>query len=198
MPFNLSIKNHYKLKFKTIVILIITGILLSCSNTEVKGDQQFIRKNVLFLPVDDLNDWIGALGNEQAITPNMDRLAKRGTLFSNAHCSAPVCNPSRASILSGMRPSTLGIYNNGQPLNANYPDVVTIPRHFKNNGYKTFGGGKILHEQIGFAIPEDWDYYFLWDENNRKNGWWGHYSWPPDPQPDPRPAKPISEHTNRN
>ena len=94
--------------------------------------------------------------------------------------------------------STLGIYNNGQPLIANYPDVVTIPRHFKNNGYKTYGGGKILHEQIGFAIPDDWDFYFLWDEKNRQNGWWGHYSWPPDPQPDPRPAKPLAKHTNRN
>ena len=68
------------------------------------------RPNVLFLPVDDLNDWIGVLGGHpQALTPNIDRLARRGVLFENAYCSAPLCNPSRASLLSGLRPSTTGV-----------------------------------------------------------------------------------------
>src|SRR5881396_2451971 len=69
------------------------------------------RPNVLFLAVDDLNDWVGCLGGHpQVKTPHLDRLAKRGTLFTNAHCQAPLCNPSRASLLTGLRPSTTGVY----------------------------------------------------------------------------------------
>ena len=70
------------------------------------------KKNVLFLAIDDLNDWIGCLGGHpQVKTPNLDKLAARGTLFTNAHCQAPVCNPSRTSVLLGLRPSTTGIYS---------------------------------------------------------------------------------------
>ena len=70
------------------------------------------KPNVLFLAIDDLNDWIGCLGGHpQVKTPNLDKLAKRGTLFTNAHCQAPVCNPSRTSVLLGLRPSTAGLYS---------------------------------------------------------------------------------------
>ena len=69
------------------------------------------RPNVLFIAIDDLNDWVGALGGHpQARTPRIDRLASRGTLFRNAHCQAPLCNPSRSSVLTGLRPSTTGIH----------------------------------------------------------------------------------------
>src|SRR5262245_33046404 len=69
------------------------------------------RPNVLFIAIDDLNDWVGCLGGHpQTKTPNLDRLAARGTLFRNAHCQAPLCNPSRNSLLTGLRPSTTGIY----------------------------------------------------------------------------------------
>src|SRR5579859_6303718 len=69
------------------------------------------RPNVLFIAVDDLNDWVGCLGGHpQAVTPNINRLARRGTLFTNAHCQAPLCNPSRSSVLTGLRPTTTGIY----------------------------------------------------------------------------------------
>src|SRR5215210_6113753 len=67
--------------------------------------------NVLFIAIDDLNDWVGCLGGHpQAKTPNIDRLARRGTLFTNAHCQAPLCNPSRVSVMTGLRPSTTGVY----------------------------------------------------------------------------------------
>ena len=69
--------------------------------------------NILFIAIDDLNDWVGVLGGHpQAVTPNMDKLAERGLLFTNAHCSAPGCNASRTSLLMGLRPSTTGIYQN--------------------------------------------------------------------------------------
>ena len=66
------------------------------------------KPNVLFIPVDDLNHWVGHLGrNKQTKTPNLDRLAKMGVTFTNAHCAAPICNPSRTALLSGMRPDKL-------------------------------------------------------------------------------------------
>src|SRR3954447_14451581 len=69
------------------------------------------RPNVLFIVIDDLNDWVGCLhGHPQVRTPNIDALARQGTLFTSAHCQAPLCNPSRVSFLTGLRPSTTGVY----------------------------------------------------------------------------------------
>ena len=85
------------------------------------------RPNVLFVSVDDWNDWVGCLGNQQAQTPNVDRLAKRGLLFTNAHCVAPVCNPSRVSVLTGLRPESTGVYENGGVMRKNLPDAFYMP-----------------------------------------------------------------------
>ncbi|MEM6799537.1 MAG: sulfatase [Planctomycetota bacterium] len=106
------------------------------------------RPNVLFIAVDDLNDWVGCLGGHpQAETPHIDRLAARGVNFTNAHCQAPICNPSRVSLMTGRRPSTTGIYYLA-PLLRDYEatrDLVTIPQHFAANGYRTLAAGKLLH-----------------------------------------------------
>ena len=82
------------------------------SQAEIKKD----RPNVLMIAVDDMNDWVGYLGGYagEIHTPNFDRLARRGVVFTNAHSPSTVCNPSRTAILTGLRPSTTGIYNNGQ------------------------------------------------------------------------------------
>src|SRR6185436_10520960 len=73
------------------------------------------RRNVLFIAVDDLNDWIGCLGGHpDTKTPNFDRLAKKGVLFTKAYCAAPLCNPSRAALMTGLRPSATGVYDNNQ------------------------------------------------------------------------------------
>ncbi len=111
------------------------------------------RPNVLFIAIDDLNDWVGFLdGHPQAKTPNMDRLANRGVVFSNAHCQAPICNPSRVSLMTGTRPSTTGIYLLGPtdfrkacPLLKDSKETPTLPEHFAAHGYRTIGGGKIYH-----------------------------------------------------
>jgi arylsulfatase A-like enzyme len=105
------------------------------------------KPNVLFIAVDDLNDWLGCLGGHpQAKTPNMDRLAKRGMLFSNAHCAAPLCNPSRAAVFSGRQPFETGVFANDEAnIRKLHPDLPLIPQHFKAAGYRTFGTGKLLH-----------------------------------------------------
>ncbi|MCH7910194.1 MAG: sulfatase-like hydrolase/transferase, partial [Candidatus Hydrogenedentes bacterium] len=83
-----------------------------CTGSLPNSDKQK-RFNVLFLAVDDLNDWVGCLGGHpQAKTPNIDSLAEKGVLFEQAYCSAPLCNPSRTSIMTGLNPSTTGIYGN--------------------------------------------------------------------------------------
>lgn len=116
------------------------------------------RPNVLFISVDDLNDWIGCLGGHpQAITPNLDRLAASGVLFRNAYCDAPSCNPSRTAIFSGRPPRRTGLYRNQQKLREVMPDEVLLPRYFSNHGYWSAGSGKLLHYVID---PQSWDDYF--------------------------------------
>ncbi len=108
--------------------------------------QQSIRPDVLFIAVDDLNDWTSHLGGHpQASTPNIDRLVARGVTFTNAHCAAPACNPSRAALMSGIRPWKTGIYTNGDPAQSVLKETITINRHFLANGYRAYGGGKIYH-----------------------------------------------------
>lgn len=118
--------------------------------------QEQHRPNVLFIVIDDLNDWTGCLGGHpQAQTPNIDALAALGTLFANAHCQAPLCNPSRASVMTGLRPSTTGIYG----LRPGIRDVealkshVTLPEYFGSQGYFTFTCGKVYHD--GSIAPKD-------------------------------------------
>lgn len=116
------------------------------------------RPNVLFIAVDDLNDWVGCLGgNEQSITPNIDRLAASGVLFTNAHCAAPACNPSRTAIFTGIAPHKSGMYDNGQSMRDVLPDAVLLPKHFSNHGYWSAGSGKLLHY---FIEPASWDDYY--------------------------------------
>jgi arylsulfatase A-like enzyme len=107
------------------------------------------RPNVLMIAIDDLNDWVGCLGGHpQARTPHMDRLAARGTLFSNAHVQSPLCNPSRASLLTGLRPSTTGIYGLAPGIRdvATTRACVTLPQYFARHGYFTAGFGKVFHD----------------------------------------------------
>lgn len=125
------------------------------------------KRKLLFIAVDDLNDWAGCMGgNPQALTPNLDRLASRSVLFTNAHCAAPLCNPSRASLLTGIRPSTSGVYRNNQPMRQSsvLKDAVTLPMHFRQNGYRAIGAGKIFHG--GFSDPQSWDDYVLQGSEN--------------------------------
>ncbi len=114
------------------------------------------KPNVLFIAVDDLNDWTGFLkGHPGVRTPNLDELARRGVVFSRAYCSAPACNPSRTSLLTGKRPSTSGVYHNDQPWRPVLADAVTLPQRFRAAGYRVEGGGKIFHNT--FNDLGSWD-----------------------------------------
>jgi arylsulfatase A-like enzyme len=140
------------------------------------------KPNVLFMAVDDLNDWIGCLGGHpDTKTPNLDRLAKRGVLFTNAHCPAPLCNASRAALMTGIRPSTSGVYYNRQPWRPVMKDAVTLPQHFMAHGYGVTGGGKIYHGS--FPDPPSWHAYFPDQQRNK----------PPDPVPPNRPLNGIPQ-----
>lgn len=108
--------------------------------------------NVLFIAIDDQNDWVGYLGGHpMAKTPNIDRVADRGTAFVNAHCQTPLCNPSRTSLMLSLRPTTTGIYGLA-PWFRNvkqWEDRVSLPQHFKAAGYRTLTAGKIYHGRAG-------------------------------------------------
>lgn len=110
------------------------------------------KPNVLFVAIDDQNDWIGPLGGHPLVkTPHLDRLAGRGTTFLNAHVQAPLCNPSRTSLMLGLRPTTTGIYGLSpwfRTVEA-WKDRVTLPQHFKAGGYRTYTTGKIYHGGAG-------------------------------------------------
>ncbi len=108
--------------------------------------------NVLFIIADDLNDWVGWLGGHpQSRTPNMDRLAKLGMRFTNAHCNFALCNPSRTALLTGMLPSSSGVFGNEQDWrrSVQIQGKATLPQHFKSNGFTTAAGGKVFHANHG-------------------------------------------------
>ncbi|VGO11762.1 Choline-sulfatase [Pontiella desulfatans] len=148
----------------TIRILLFSLLIGAAAQASAAKD----RMNVLFIAVDDLNDWTGLLeGHPQAYTPNLDRLAKRGVYFTNAHCAAPVCTTSRQSLLSGLAPTTSG-WVNSTPNNAEEYDAVLagrkpLPTLFRDNGYATMAAGKIYHKGV-----KDFDYP-LWDETLSSN-----------------------------
>ena len=140
---------------------VAVGLLAVVLGTEASIAAE--KPDVLFIAIDDLNDWTGCLGGHpQASTPHLDRLVGRGTLFTNAQCAAPACNPSRAALMSGLRPFTTGVYHNGQPYGLPLKEVTTLNRYLMQQGYKVIGGGKIYHGSGGLPkeSKSDWHEYF--------------------------------------
>ena len=139
----------------SLVLIAFAGTLTVAYSASAKSVR---RPNVLFIAVDDLNDWTGCLGGHpQAKTPNIDRLAAGGVLFTNAHCAAPACNPSRSAIMTGISPHRSGLYANGQKMREILPDAELLPKYFANHGYWAGGSGKILHY---FIDAQSWNEYF--------------------------------------
>lgn len=145
-------------------VLLYSSLVFASASIPTLADNESAPPNVLFIAVDDLNDWIGAMGGHpQAITPNMDRLFARGTLFTNAHVPAPVCNPSRHATMTGLHPANTGWYGNVGMSNikGTYEEVLgdrlPMPTFFREHGYKTLAAGKIFHKGV-----QDFDYPY-WD-----------------------------------
>lgn len=154
---------------KTLVNGFILLTLVTLQSCQQKNTQTENKPNVLFIAIDDLNDWTNQLeGHSQAITPNLDQLAKDGILFTNAHASMAVCVASRNSLLSGLHPSSTGWYalvKDHQAMEDSYNEVMgnkqMLPAYFKNNGYQTWCAGKIFHKgATDFEFLKDQ----LWDE----------------------------------
>ncbi len=138
------------------------------------------RPNVLFIAIDDLNDWIGVLGGHpQSKTPNLDRLAERGVLFTHAYTAVPACNPSRAALMTGIAAHQSGVYLNSQPWRPPLQDAVTLPQHFRKHGYWVGGSGKIYHG--AYPDPPSWDEYWPSQTKNK----------PDDPVPPNLPVNGI-------
>lgn len=127
--------------------LLLSGLLMAsaCSATQATATNHDSksRKNVLFIAIDDLKPLLGCYGDGVAVTPNIDRLAAQGALFTQAYCQQAVSGPSRASLLTGMCPDQTKVWDLKTLIRANNPDVVTLPQHFKENGYVVAGIGKI-------------------------------------------------------
>jgi len=132
------------------ICLLLAIIVASC------GAEAAPRKNVLFVVSDDLNCYLGAYGDPLAKTPNMDRLAAQGTVFTQAMCQFPVCGPSRASFMTGLRPNTTGIVENGPSVFKQNPGVKSIPAIFKKQGYVTGRCGKV-YNAVDNSEATDWD-----------------------------------------
>nr|MDQ3622156.1 sulfatase-like hydrolase/transferase [Verrucomicrobiota bacterium] len=144
-----------------VTLSVWTAGLILIATRAVEAAETPARPNILFIAIDDQNDWIGALGGHpQVSTPHIDRLAKRGTLFTNAHCQSPLCNPSRASLLTGLRPSTTGVYGLAPGIRQveALKGHVTLPQTFTRAGYFTFTCGKIYHD--GSIKPNERDAEF--------------------------------------
>jgi arylsulfatase A-like enzyme len=146
-------------------LLLCVLWLLPCS---LRAADLLAKPNVLFIAIDDLRDWVGALGTRDDVqTPNLDRLAARGVLFTQAYCAAPACNPSRASLMSGVRPSSSGVYDNNQPSAIPLKDKTKLTELFMNDGYLVHGAGKIAGRE-----------------------WHDYFKTPQLPRPTEPPAKP--------
>lgn len=132
--------------------LVVLGVAIAAPGSESYPGH---RPNVLFIALDDLNDWIEVLDPSAPIrTPNIERLAKRGMLFTCAYCASAACNPSRTAILTGLRPTTSGVYGNKTDWRRALPNAVTVPQHFRSHGYRAMGAGKIFHHHYGGAFHD--------------------------------------------
>ena len=207
-----SAKNTDRLSLdrRRFLALSTAGLTSACSGLGARfGAPNTTKPNIIMIMVDDLNDWVGAMnGHPQAHTPNIDKLAKSGSLFTNAHAQAPVCGPSRTSLMTGLLPSTTGVYGHinddeirmaSRPLN----NVVFLPEFLENAGYHTMGIGKLFHQgapdnsfiEFGGRHPgfgPKPDKAFHWDQPGTSTDW-GAFPERDDEMPDIKSAQWAAE-----
>ena len=136
---HLMLLMNYNIAF--LICVLFQGLMLAqCADAQTQR-----KPNVLFIVVDDLRCGLGCYGDPEVKSPNIDRFSARAMKFDRAYCQYPVCNPSRSSFLTGLRPDTHGIFENQMPLRRKFPDIVTLPQAFREQGYFTSSLGKIMH-----------------------------------------------------
>lgn len=214
--------DKYENTIKTSSLICLLFMLFSCQSERQSTAEVGKKPNVLFIAIDDLNDWLGCMnGHPNTNTPHMDRLASQGVLFTNAHCQAPLCGPSRASLMTGLRPSTTGIYgmiddNLIKSDNEATKDILFLPEYFQKEGYYTMGIGKLFHQHApdslfdesggrvrGFGPrPEErfvWDGYGTSDRERygRTSTDWGAYPASDTLMPDHQSADWVIERLHR-
>lgn len=158
-------------------ILILLGVASLFIGGHTVNAQDAEKTNVIMVVIDDLRTELGCYGVDAMHSPSIDRFAQKGMLFNHAYAQYPVCNPSRSSFLSGLRPDEVGIISNTVPLRRVQPNLVTLPQLFRENGYFTAGIGKIFHlsvdhadERALFVDPLSWDYFFDALDGTTKTG----------------------------
>lgn len=160
-------------------------LLLAAPRVSLADPQ--VRPNVLFFALDDLCDWVGPLGYDQAVTPNMDRLAARGVTFTNAHTAGIFCAPSRSAIFTGQYAHRTGCYAT-QVYFHHRPELCPLQKAFQESGYATYGAGKLFHHPAGYVDLRGWDEFYVRSQDQRQTGW-PLNSWAPEdpivPQPYP-------------
>jgi len=145
------------MKNKGIIIMLFFCFVITGINYAQNKNKN--HPNVLFIVVDDMNDWIHCLNNyPDAVTPNIDRLANMGMLFTNTMCASPLCGPSRAAVFTGKRPETTHVYHNIGDYTDYAPNEISIPEYFKNAGYYSMGAGKLIHP-TGNVVPKAFHEY---------------------------------------
>ena len=145
-------KKTVKTELNPLVLVAFAAVLGICH--AAGADAVPPKPNVLFIVVDDLRPELGCYGKDYIQSPNMDRIAAQGMVFNRAYCQQAVCSPTRSSLLTGTRPDTTRVWDLKTHFRVALPDVVTLPQHFKQNGYFVQGMGKILHG--GFNDPQSW------------------------------------------
>lgn len=175
--YNAGVKQEYRIlsgKASTRVALLLAGCVLFVGMPAAQSlaqsknaTEQGERKNVLFIAVDDLRVELGCYGQKHVRSPNIDKLAAQGSLFENAYCQQTVCNPSRASLLTGKSPDQLQVWDLPTHFRLHSPEVVTLPQYFKNHGYHTQCVGKIFHnwrqdewrgDALSWSVPSSLHY----------------------------------------
>ncbi len=144
-----------------IIFILLSTLFIFCNEKKDVITVKQEKPNILFISIDDLNDWPGFLGNFPKVqTPNMDKLAKSGMVFNNAHCQAPLCAPSRTSLFTGLYPRSTGLYYQFPDLEIHQgsqkaKNTIFLPDYFENHGYKTIGVGKLFHNGDKLSVFEE-------------------------------------------
>ncbi|MBD1424191.1 sulfatase [Sphingobacterium arenae] len=147
-------KRNHIIDFFIRPLLVLACVYATpCANAQQNRNISHKKKNILFIAIDDLRPELACYGMTQVKTPHIDKLAQQGNLFENAYCQQAVCAPSRNSVLTGLRPDAMQIYDLGTFFRTTVPDVVTLPQLFKENGYIAENVGKIYH--VGHGNKND-------------------------------------------